>query len=107
VFATGVYGGYFGAAQGIILLSLLGIFVADDLQRLNALKNVLATLVNGVAAVLFITTSDVAWEAAGLLALGATVGGQLGALVGRRIPAGALRIVVVAVGVVVAVHFWL
>jgi len=107
VFATGVYGGYFGAAQGIILLSLLGIFVADHLQRLNALKNVLAALVNGVAAVLFITTSDVAWEAAGLLAVGATVGGQIGAHVGRRIPAAALRIVVVVVGVVVALHFWL
>ena len=60
VFGTGVYGGYFGAAQGVILIALLGIFVDDGLQRLNATKNVLAALVNGVAAVLFIVLADVA-----------------------------------------------
>jgi hypothetical protein len=106
VYAAGVYGGYFGAAQGVILLALLGILVVDDLQRLNALKNVLATFVNGVAALVFAVTSDVAWEAAGLLAVGAAVGGQVGAAVGRRIPAGVLRVAVVAVGVVVAITFW-
>ena len=64
-FATGIYGGYFGAAQGIILMSLLRFCFPDDLQRLNALKNVLAGVANGVAAILFIAVADVAWEAAG------------------------------------------
>jgi hypothetical protein len=103
VFATGVYGGYFGAAQGVILLSLLGIFFADDLQRLNAAKNVLAFLVNGVAALLFMAFAHIAWEAAGLLAAGSVVGGQVGGIVGRRLPAPLLRGVIIAVGVAAAV----
>jgi hypothetical protein len=99
IFGTGVYGGYFGAAQGIILLALMGIAIPDeDLQRLNALKNVLAALVNGVAAVLFIVLADVAWAPALLLAAGAVVGGQLGAKVGRRLSPALLRGVIVAVG---------
>ena len=104
VFATGVYGGYFGAAQGVILIALLGIFIDDGLQRLNGLKNVLATLVNGVAAILFIVLADVDWAVAGLLAAGAICGGQLGARLGRRIPAGWLRAVIVVVGVAVAIR---
>jgi uncharacterized membrane protein YfcA len=103
VFLTGVYGGYFGAAQGVILLSLLGIFFADDLQRLNAAKNVLAVLVNGVAALLFMVFAHVAWEAAGLLAAGSVVGGQLGGILGRRLPAPLRRGVIIAVGVAAAV----
>jgi uncharacterized membrane protein YfcA len=103
VFLTGVYGGYFGAAQGVILLSLLGIFFADHLQRLNAAKNVLAVLVNGVAALLFMVFAHVAWEAAGLLAAGSVVGGQVGGAVGRRLPAPLLRAVIIAVGVAAAV----
>jgi uncharacterized membrane protein YfcA len=103
VFATGVYGGYFGAAQGVILVSLLGIFVADDLQRLNATKNVLALVVNGVAALVFIAASHVSWEAAGLIALGSIVGGQVGGVLGRRIPAPLLRVVIIVVGVTAAV----
>ena len=104
VYATGVYGGYFGAAQGVILIALLGIFVDDGLQRLNAAKNVLAALVNGVAAVLFIVVADVAWAPAVLLAVGATVGGQVGARLGRRIPPAGLRAAIVVVGVAVAVR---
>ena len=107
VFATGVYGGYFGAAQGVILIALLGIFIDDGLQRLNALKNVLAALVNGIAAVLFIVFADVDWAVAGLLGAGAVCGGQLGARLGRRIPAGWLRAVIVVVGVAVAVRLLL
>jgi uncharacterized membrane protein YfcA len=106
VFATGVYGGYFGAAQGVILIALLGIFIDDGMQRLNALKNVLAALVNGVAALLFIAFADVDWAVAGFLAAGAVCGGQLGARLGRRIPAGWLRAVIVVVGVAVAVRLW-
>jgi len=104
VYATGVYGGYFGAAQGVVLIALLGIFVDDGLQRLNGLKNVLAALVNGVAAVLFVAFADVAWEPAALLACGAIVGGQVGARLGRRISPGWLRAVIVVVGVTVAVR---
>ena len=104
VFLTGVYGGYFGAAQGVMLIAILGIFLDDSLQRLNAAKNVLAALVNGIAALLFIVFADVDWAAAGLLAAGAIVGGQVGAGVGRRISPGWLRAVIVVVGVAVAVR---
>ena len=107
VFFTGIYGGYFGAAQGVILIALLGIFIDDGLQRLNALKNVLAALVNGIAAVLFILFADVDWAVAGLLGAGAICGGQLGASMGRRIPAGWLRAVIIVVGVVVAIRLLL
>jgi len=95
---TGVYGGYFGAAQGIMLLALLGIAIDDDLQRLNALKVVLAGLVNFVAAVVFVLAAHLAWGAVGLIALGSALGGQLGARIGRRLPAPALRAVIVVVG---------
>ena len=103
VFGTGIYGGYFGAAQGVVLLAVMGLLVDDDLQRLNATKNVLAGLVNGVAAALFIAFSSVAWEAAGLVALGSIMGGALGAVLARRIPSWLLRIVVVVGGVTVGV----
>ena len=103
VFLTGVYGGYFGAAQGVILLSLLGIFLSDHLQRLNATKNVLAFLVNGVAGLLFIAFAHVAWEAAGLMAAGSVVGGQVGGALGRRLPAPLLRAVIIVVGVAAAI----
>jgi uncharacterized membrane protein YfcA len=100
VAAVGVYGGYFGAAQGVLLMAVLGIGVADELQRHNATKNVLALLVNGVAAVVFVAVAEVDWGAAGLIALGSVVGGQLGAGVGRRLPPTALRAVIVTVGLV-------
>lgn len=95
---TGVYGGYFGAAQGILLLAILGIAIDDDLQRVNALKVVLAGLVNFVAAVVFVLVAHIAWGAAALIAVGSAIGGQLGARVGRRLPAPALRAVIVVVG---------
>jgi uncharacterized membrane protein YfcA len=104
IFGTGIYGGYFGAAQGVILIALLGIFLDDDLQRLNGLKNVVAAMVNGVAAVLFIAVADVAWGAALVLAAGAIAGGQLGARIGRRIPAPLLRALIVVVGTAVAIR---
>ncbi|HEX5466180.1 MAG TPA: sulfite exporter TauE/SafE family protein [Candidatus Limnocylindrales bacterium] len=103
VFATAVYGGYFGAGQGVLLISLLAIFLSDTLQRLNALKNVLAALVNGVAAVLFILVAHVAWLPALFLALGSIVGGQVGAGIGRRLPPIVLRSLIVVIGTTVAV----
>jgi uncharacterized protein len=99
VFATGIYGGYFGAAQGVLLLGLLGIVFTDSLQRINAVKNVLAGMVNGVAALVFIAFSHVAWGAAGLIAAGSIIGGQIGARVGRRLPPRALRLAIICVGV--------
>ncbi|WP_188189351.1 sulfite exporter TauE/SafE family protein [Nonomuraea sp. SYSU D8015] len=96
--AAGTYGGYFGAGQGIMLLGLMGILLADDLQRLNAAKNVLALLVNSVAAVLYALVADVDWLAVLLVALGSMAGGFLGAKVGRRLPAPALRAVIVCIG---------
>jgi uncharacterized membrane protein YfcA len=99
VLATGVYGGYFGAAQGVLLIAVLGLLLDENLQRVNAAKNVLAGLVNLVAAVVFVAVTDVAWEAAGLIALGSVIGGQLGARLGRRIPPAVLRGIIVVVGV--------
>jgi uncharacterized membrane protein YfcA len=106
-FVTGIYGGYFGAAQGIILIAMLAVFVPDRLTRSNALKNVLAGTVNTVAAVLFILFADVAWLAVALVAAGAIVGGALGAVVGRRIPPIVLRVLVIALGLFVAVRLFL
>jgi uncharacterized protein len=99
VLASGIYGGYFGAAQGILLLAILGLSIDDDLQRINALKVVLAGLVNLVAGVVFVIAAHVAWGAAGLIAGGSIVGGILGARGGRRLPVPALRLVIVGVGI--------
>jgi uncharacterized membrane protein YfcA len=104
VFGTGVYGGYFGAAQGVILLALMGIAIPEDLQRLNALKNVLAALVNGVAAVVFVFFATVAWLPVLLLAAGSAAGGQLGAKIGRRLSPAMLRGVIVVVGLAAIVQ---
>ena len=100
VLLAGVYGGYFGAAQGVLLIGLLGAVLGDTLQRVNALKNVLSSVVNGVAAVTFVVAApdQVNWAVAGLIAVGSSVGGLTGAWVGRRLPAPALRGVIVAVG---------
>lgn len=103
VFLTGVYGGYFSAAQGILLLAVLGLGLSETLQGVNALKNVLQTLVNLVAAVVFAIVADVAWLAAGILAVGAVVGGQLGAHYGRKLPPVVLRGIIVVIGVVAIV----
>lgn len=98
VFVTGIYGGYFGVAQGIILLAFLGALLPQDLQRTNALKNVLAGIVNGVAGVYFAFAAHIDWGAAALIAAGSIVGAQGGASVGRRLPPATLRFVIVAIG---------
>jgi len=103
VFLTGLYGGYFGAAQGVILITLLAIFIDDGLQRLNATKNVLVTLVNLIAALVFIAFSHVLWSVAALIGAGTLIGGQAGARIGRRLPAPVFRWTIVVVGLVVAV----
>ena len=104
VLASGVYGGYFGAAQGILLLAILGLALDDELQRINALKVVLAGLVNLIAGLVFVLVANVAWLPALLIAVGSTIGGVLGARGGRRLPPWALRAVIIVVGIVAIVR---
>ena len=114
VYLTAIYGGYFGAAQSVILIAILAILIDDDLQRLNGLKNVLAAIVNGVAALLFVVypvlaaalglpaAARVDWAVAALIAIGAITGGQVGATIGRRMSPLVLRGAIIVVGAVVA-----
>ncbi|MEN8656290.1 sulfite exporter TauE/SafE family protein [Streptomyces sp. 21So2-11] len=95
-----VYGGYFTAAQGIIYVALMGMLLTDTMQRINATKNVLAAIVNTVAATFFLFAAEFDWTAVALIAVGSAIGGQLGAKVGRRLPPAALRALIVAVGTV-------
>ena len=100
VVGSGTYGGYFGAAQGVLLIALLGLFLEEGMQRINGIKNLLAGLVNLTAAMVFAFVADVRWAVALLVAVGAVAGGQLGATVGRRLPDRVLRGVVVLVGTI-------
>ncbi|MEH3053269.1 MAG: sulfite exporter TauE/SafE family protein [Patulibacter minatonensis] len=106
VYGAGVYGGYFGAAQGVLLLGLMSALLAEPLQRINGFKNVLGTVVNGVAAIVFVVAAfeKIDWAVAGLIALGALAGGVLGARIGRRLPPNALRGVIVVVGTLAVVN---
>jgi len=99
-----VYGGYFAAAQGIIYTSLMGLRLDDDLRRLNAIKNVLVAVVNTVAALVFLAVADFDWVAVALLAAGSALGGQVGAMAGRRLSPAFLRTLIVAVGTVAIVQ---
>jgi uncharacterized membrane protein YfcA len=98
VFGTGVYGGYFGAGQGVLLFALLAIALPEDLRHVNALRNLLAGTANAVAAIVFLVLAHIAFAAAGLIAAGAAVGGVVGARIGRRLSPGALRALIVVVG---------
>jgi uncharacterized protein len=104
VFTAGVYGGYFGAAQGILLLGMLGVALPQSLQRTNALKNILTAIVNGVAGIYFAFAAHVAWTPALIIAGASIVGGQLGAHYGRRLHPAVLRGVIVVVGVTAIVR---
>ncbi|WP_099243578.1 sulfite exporter TauE/SafE family protein [Mycobacterium sp. shizuoka-1] len=101
-FAVGIYGGYFTAAQGILLIGVMGALLPEDMQRMNAAKNLLSLLVNIVAAVGYtvVAFDRVSWAAAGLIAAGSLVGGYLGAHYGRRLSANMLRAVIVVVGLI-------
>ncbi len=104
VAACGVYGGYFGAAQGILLMGILGLAIDDTLQRLNGLKNVVTGLNNFTAGLIFVFAASIDWGVAGLIAAGSMVGGVLGARYGRRLSPTALRVVIVIVGTVAIVR---
>ncbi|MDT7579669.1 MAG: uncharacterized protein QOK35_933 [Pseudonocardiales bacterium] len=96
---TGVYGGYFGAAQGVLMMGFLGLFLSESVQRQNGLKNLLAGLANLVAAIVFAFTPHIDWAAAGLVAAGSILGGLLGARIGRRMSPAVLRATIVVVGI--------
>ncbi len=100
VFLAGIYGGYFGAAQGVLLIGVMSVLIAEPLQRLNAFKNVLGTTVNGVAAVvfLFVAWDKIDWAVVAAIAVGAFFGGYAGAHLGRRLPPAVLRGLIVIVG---------
>jgi uncharacterized protein len=98
IFGTGVYGGYFGAAQGVLLLGLMGVVLTESLQRINAIKNVLAMLANLTAGIVFVFVAPISWLAVALIAAGSAVGGVLGARVGRKLPPVALRGLIVVIG---------
>ncbi len=100
VFGAAVYGGYFGAAQGVLVIGLLGTFLDEPLQRVNGAKNVLVAIVNGTAAIVYIIFAHVAWLAVALIAVSSTLGGLIGARYGRRLPPLALRIFVVVIGII-------
>jgi uncharacterized membrane protein YfcA len=104
VLLISIYGGYFGAAIGVLLIAVLGLFLPNSLQRNNALKTSLAVVVNTVAAVLFGFAGPVVWSAAAVLAVTTVVGGALGAVIARRLSDRALRLAVVAIGLSAAVY---
>ena len=103
VFAASVYGGYFGAAMGVMFLAVLGLALPLSLAHTSGLRAVLSMIVNGIAAVVFVIHGGLAWEAVGLLALGSLAGGYVGARLALALPAPALRAVVVVIGVGTAV----
>jgi uncharacterized membrane protein YfcA len=104
VVVTGAYGGYFGAAQGVLVIAVMGVALTETLARINALKNVLTGIANGVAGVVFVLISEVDWVVVGLLAVGSVLGAQVGARVGRRLPPKVYRVVIVVVGLAAIVN---
>ncbi|WP_016905631.1 sulfite exporter TauE/SafE family protein [Streptomyces xiaopingdaonensis] len=104
IFLIGIYGGYFTAAQGIMLVGVMGLLMPDTVQRLNAVKNGLSAVVNLVAGAVYAVVAPVSWPVVGLLAVSSTCGGLLGARIGRKLPPLVLRIVIVVIGVAAVVH---
>src|SRR5699024_6600376 len=106
IYLCGVYGGYFAAAQGILIIGILGILLPDSLQRLNGTKIVLALVVNVVAASAYVIVgfARIDWSAAGLIAAGSLIGGVIGASVGRRLPPVVLRAFIVVLATIAIYH---
>ncbi len=103
-FVAAVYGSYFGAGLGVVLLAVLGLATSEPLARVNGLRSVLSLIVNTVALIIFVAHAHVAWGAAGLMDGSALVGGYTGARVARRVPTVVLRAVIVVVGLVTAIY---
>lgn len=107
VFSAAIYGGYFGAGLSVIILAVLALTLDDSLTRLNALKQVVAFVTNLTAAALFLFSGQVVWSAAAVMAVGALVGGALGGRLAGRIQPATLRLVVVTLGIIVAVIYFI
>ena len=98
IFVIGIYGGYFTAAQGIMLVGVMGLLLSDPLQRLNGFKNALSAVVNIVAGVIYAFVAPISWPVVAVLAVSSTVGGLIGAKIGRKFPPVVLRVVIVIIG---------
>lgn len=97
-FVTSLYGGYFGAGMGVVMLAVFGIALPDTITRTSGLRAALSLVVNALAAIIFVVRGTLAWEAVGLLAVGSLAGGWIGSTVARRVPAALLRVVIIGIG---------
>jgi uncharacterized membrane protein YfcA len=104
IFLIGIYGGYFTAAQGVMLMAVMGMLLSEPLQKLNGVKNVLAAVVNVVAGVIYAFVAPISWPVVLWLAVGSTAGGFLGAKIGRKLPPAVLRGVIVVIGVAAVIQ---
>ncbi|GAC1492932.1 MAG: sulfite exporter TauE/SafE family protein [Vulcanimicrobiaceae bacterium] len=104
-FAIAIYGGFFGAAMGILMLALLGVLGMHDLRRANAFKVFLSMIVNGVAVVPFVLARAIAWDAAIVMSVGAIAGGYIGAGLVKRLPSSVVRTVVIVVACAMTGYF--
>lgn len=100
---TGVYGGYFGAGSGVMMMAVLGLGLDLEFRVVNALKTLAVMAANVVAGTIFVVVADLEWTAVGLLAGGSVVGGYLGSRVGQRLPAAVLRAGIVLAGLLAAI----
>jgi uncharacterized membrane protein YfcA len=104
IFLIGIYGGYFTAAQGVMLMAVMGMLLSEPLQKLNGVKNVLAAVVNVVAGLIYAFVAPISWPVVLWLAVGSTAGGFLGAKIGRKLPPAVLRGVIVVIGVAAVIQ---
>ncbi|SDT13156.1 sulfite exporter TauE/SafE family protein [Microlunatus soli] len=104
IFLIGIYGGYFTAAQGIMLVGVMGLMLSEPLQRLNGFKNVLSAVVNLVAGTIYAFVAPISWPVVGILAVTSTIGGLIGAKIGRKLPPTVLRVIIVIIGLAAIVR---
>ncbi|HEY1606249.1 MAG TPA: sulfite exporter TauE/SafE family protein [Allosphingosinicella sp.] len=105
VFLAAIYGGYFGAGLSVVFLAMIGLAIDDNLTRLNGLKQAMALATNVAAALFFAATARVVWPAAAVMAAGALLGGAAGGRLANAVRPFTLRIVVIAVGILLAAYF--
>jgi uncharacterized membrane protein YfcA len=105
-FLVGIYGGYFGAGMGIVMLSSLAFMGIPDIHQMNGVKNVLAVMINSVAIVIFVLAGAIVWKYAAIMAVAAILGGYGGARIGRRMRPDYVRVIVVAIGFLTAAWSW-
>ncbi|OLT39099.1 hypothetical protein BJF85_07810 [Saccharomonospora sp. CUA-673] len=104
IFVVGIYGGYFTAAQGVMLMAIMGVLMTDPIQTLNGIKNVLSSAVNIVAGIIYAFTAPISWPVVALLAVGSIIGGQIGAKIGRKLSPKMLRGAIVAIGLAAVIQ---